>query len=62
MSNENKDPLICFCYSVRESKIKEVILSGKIKHLWQVTEACDAGAGCTGCHQLIEEMIQELNP
>lgn len=55
------DPLICFCYSVRESKIRDLILENNIKYIWQITEKCDAGGGCTGCHYIIDEMIQEFN-
>jgi bacterioferritin-associated ferredoxin len=62
MTDDLNDPIICLCYAVRESTIKNMILECKAKKVWQVTEACDAGSGCGSCHYIIDEMIQEINP
>jgi bacterioferritin-associated ferredoxin len=58
---ENKDRIICCCYGVKESTIRDAILKYSIKEIEEVMEACDAGTGCGCCHLLIEDLIQEYN-
>jgi bacterioferritin-associated ferredoxin len=51
------DPIICFCYSVRESTLINTILSHSVTEITQLTQLCKAGNGCTSCWQELEQLI-----
>jgi|TARA_B110000881_G_scaffold168183_1_gene151542 NAD(P)H-nitrite reductase large subunit len=53
------DEVICQCYQVNESTIRDVIAKDKLKDIDSVTEACEAGGGCHSCHILIQLFIDQ---
>ena len=52
------DPLVCNCLAVRESEILHAIRSGA-DSVAEVGQYCEAGTGCTSCHEPIRRMLQE---
>ena len=54
-----KDEIICQCYQVKESTIRDVIAKDKLKDIDSVTETCEAGGGCHSCHILIQLFIDQ---
>jgi len=53
------DEVICQCYQVTESTIRNAIAEGKLKDIDSVTTACEAGGGCHSCHILIQLFIDQ---
>jgi NifU-like protein len=51
------EALICTCFFVSERTIEREIQARGLTTVTEVTYACNAGAGCGSCHQLIEEII-----
>ena len=51
------DALICTCFFVSESTIEREIQARGLTTVAEVTKACNAGAGCGSCHQLIQEIL-----
>lgn len=54
---EGDEALICSCFGVSEGRIAEEIDSKHLTTIGEVTEACNAGAGCRSCYPLIEELL-----
>lgn len=52
------DPVVCNCLAVRESEIMHAIRSGA-DSVATVGQYCEAGTGCTNCHEPIRVMLQE---
>jgi NifU-like protein len=53
------DEIICQCYQVNESTIRDAIAKDKLNDIDSVTEACKAGGGCHSCHILIQLFIEQ---
>ena len=53
------DEVICQCYQVNESTIRNTIAKNDLKDIDSVTEACEAGGGCHSCHILIQLFIDQ---
>ncbi|MBT4259915.1 MAG: hypothetical protein HOD90_08380 [Nitrospina sp.] len=53
------DDVICQCYQVNESTIRNTIAKNDLKNIDSVTEACEAGGGCHSCHILIQLFIDQ---
>jgi NifU-like protein len=51
------EALICTCFFVSEHTIEREIQTGGLTTVAEVTKACNAGAGCGSCHQLIQEIL-----
>jgi len=51
------EALICTCFGVSEQTIERVIQANGLRTTDEVTKACNAGAGCGSCYQLIEEIL-----
>ena len=51
--------VICQCYQVKESTIRDAIAKDKLNDIDSVTEACKAGGGCHSCHILIQLFIEQ---
>ncbi len=49
---------VCVCRWVTEQEVKAAIDAGA-NTVQAVTAACCAGDDCGGCHETIEEMIEE---
>ena len=54
---EGDEALICTCFGVSESRIEKEVASKGLKTISEVTQACNAGAGCRSCWPLIEELL-----
>jgi len=52
-----EEALICTCFGVSESEIERQIAERSLRSIEEVTNACDAGAGCRSCYPLIQEII-----
>lgn len=55
------EALICTCFFVSERTIEREIQTQGLTTVAEVTKACNAGAGCGSCHQLIEEILLTIN-
>jgi NifU-like protein len=51
------EALICTCFFVSERTIEREIQTLGLTTVAEVTNACNAGAGCGSCHQLIQEIL-----
>jgi NifU-like protein len=51
------EALICTCFFVSERTIEHEIRTRGLTTVAEVTRACNAGAGCGSCHQLIQEIL-----
>lgn len=51
------EALICTCFFVSERTIEREIRMHGLTTVTEVTKACNAGAGCGSCHQLIQEIL-----
>lgn len=51
------EALICTCFFVSERTIEREIEAHGLTTVAEVTKACNAGAGCGSCHQLIQEIL-----
>lgn len=54
------EALICTCFFVSERTIEREIQARGLTTIAEVTRACNAGAGCGSCHQLIEDIISTV--
>jgi bacterioferritin-associated ferredoxin len=48
--------LVCHCNAVCDRTIRECIRDGA-KCVDDVARSCQAGSGCGGCHEVIEELL-----
>ncbi len=53
------EALICVCFGVAEKRIEAIIRAQDLRTIEDVTNACNAGAGCRSCHPLIEDIIED---
>lgn len=53
------DLLVCSCFDVRESTVREVVDQGA-DSLVEVTARCGAGGGCGACHVRIERVLRGM--
>ena len=51
------EALICTCFFISERTIEREIQKHGLTTVAEVTRACNAGAGCGSCHQLIQEIL-----
>ena len=56
---QGADPYICVCFSVSEKTIQQEIERGALHTVAEVTQSCNAGAGCGSCRSLIQDMLDE---
>lgn len=55
----NTDPIICKCFGVRESTIRQVIKENNLTSINEVTNYCKAGGGCGLCDKDVMRIISE---
>jgi NAD(P)H-nitrite reductase large subunit len=53
------DEVICQCYQVKETTIRDAIAKDNLIDIDSVTGACEAGGGCHSCHILIQLLIDQ---
>lgn len=57
----SSDEIICNCMEVYKSEIVKAIKSKGLKTVEEVGEATDAGTGCGGCQDDIQEILDQVN-
>lgn len=57
---EDEDPIICKCFDVRESTIRDAIRENNATTLEEVTQLTKAGGGCKHCLEDIEEILKQV--
>ena len=58
---DGDDALICTCFGVSERTIESEVQIRNLRTIAEVTQACNAGAGCRSCYPLIEDILEEVN-
>lgn len=53
------DPIICKCFGVHESTIREVVRQNNLTSINEVTNYCKAGGGCGMCDKEVARIISE---
>ena len=56
-----EDKIICTCFDVYRSEIVKAIETKELTNLQEVMDVTDAGTGCGGCHEAIQEILDEVN-
>jgi bacterioferritin-associated ferredoxin len=50
--------MVCHCYAVRDSVIREVIDAG-IVEVAEIAAACGAGTRCGGCRETLADLVNK---
>ena len=53
--------IICHCFEVSREEIENAIREKGLKTGEEVGEATNAGTGCGGCQEQIQEILDEIN-
>jgi len=53
--------LVCHCHAVSDRVVREAVRCGA-RSVSAVGEACGAGTGCGGCHEVVEEIVASEAP
>ena len=53
--------IICHCFEVRREEIENAIREKGLKTVEEVGEVTNAGTGCGGCQEQIQEILDEIN-
>lgn len=53
--------IICHCFEVSREEIEQAIKEKGLKTVEEVGEATNAGTGCGGCQDRIQEILDEIN-
>ena len=53
--------IICHCFEVSREEIENAIRVKGLKTVEEVGEATNAGTGCGGCQEQIQEILDEIN-
>jgi len=54
-----EEALICSCFGVSERTIEREVETGGLHTIAEVTQVCNAGAGCRSCYSLIEDILDD---
>ena len=54
------DRTVCFCFSVTERKIRDVIKANNLTTVDGITHYCKAGGGCGGCKPELQKILDEV--
>jgi len=57
----NMSEIICHCFEVSREEIEKAIRERNLKTVEEVGEATNAGTGCGGCQERIQEILDEIN-
>ncbi len=57
---EGLDRTVCYCFSVTERKIREVIAANHLENVEEVIHYTKAGGGCGGCKPDIQKLLDEM--
>ena len=53
--------IICHCFEGSREEIENAIREKGLKTVEEVGEATNAGTGCGGCQEQIQEILDEIN-
>lgn len=53
--------IICHCFEVSREEIEKAIREKGLKTVEEVGEITNAGTGCGGCQDQIQEILDEIN-
>ena len=53
--------IICHCFEVSREGIENAIREKGLKTVEEVGEVTNAGTGCGGCQEQIQEILDEIN-
>ena len=53
--------IICHCFEESREEIENAIREKGLKTVEEVGEATNAGTGCGGCQEQIQEILDEIN-
>lgn len=53
--------IICHCFDVSREEIEKAIKEKGLKTVEEVGEETNAGTGCGGCQERIQEILDEIN-
>lgn len=53
--------IICHCFDVTREDIEKAIKEKGLKTVEEVGEETQAGTGCGGCQDTIQEILDEIN-
>ena len=53
--------IICHCFEVSREEIENALLEKGLKTVEEVGEVTNAGTGCGGCQEQIQEILDEIN-
>ncbi len=53
--------IICHCFDVTREDIEKAIKEQGLKTVEEVGEVTNAGTGCGGCQEQIQEILDEIN-
>lgn len=56
-AREIPEDILCTCFGVTETEVRNVIQENNLKTIEQVTNYCKAGGGCTGCQSEIQRVL-----
>jgi NifU-like protein len=56
---QGDEALICTCFGVSERTIEREITARGLRTIAEVTQTCNAGAGCRSCYPLIEDILSQ---
>lgn len=57
----DRNEIICNCMGISRGDIEDAIRSKGLKTVEEVSDATDAGTGCGGCVDQIQEILKEIN-
>jgi NAD(P)H-nitrite reductase large subunit len=57
----DREEIICHCMGVSRGTIEDAIKADGLKTVDEVGNATDAGTGCGGCQDTIQEILDEIN-
>ncbi|MGH4018367.1 MAG: (2Fe-2S)-binding protein [Pseudonocardiaceae bacterium] len=52
---------VCFCAAVTEAEVRACVLAGA-RTVDEVSDWCEAGTGCGGCHEHIAALLAATPP
>ena len=53
--------IICHCFEVSREELENAIREKGLKTVEEVGEVTNAGTGCGGCQEQIQESLDEIN-
>ncbi|CCZ80476.1 hypothetical protein CE91St19_03890 [Odoribacter laneus] len=53
--------IICHCFEVSREEIEKAIREKGLKTIEEVGENTNAGTGCGGCQEQIQEILDKIN-